>query len=189
MSIFQDFNYLFTNCMEITLELSCVKKPLSKMLQSEWEKNMEPMLAYLEVAKSLVHGVVRDASGEPVEAAHIKIQGREKDVLTTEMGEYWRVLAPGTYTLQAIKGDMASDEVTVTIASDWRANSGQRLDLSLSKPLTRSQTTQSPATTTTTTTTTTTEPPPVDGTNLYILPGICINISFSFTPIKGCTEN
>ena len=188
MSMFQDFNYLFTNCMEITLELSCVKKPLSKMLQPEWEKNMEPMMAYLEVAKSLLHGVVTDASGEPVEAAHIKIQGREKDVLTTEMGEYWRVLSPGTYTLQAIKDDMASDEVTVTIASDWRARSGQRLDLSLSKPLTRSQTTEPPPTTTTTTTTTT-EPTPVEGTNLYILPGICINISLSFTPIKGCTEN
>merc|ERR1712032_1074581 len=138
--------------------------------------------------QELLHGVVSDASGEPVEAAHIQIQGREKDVLTTEMGEYWRVLAPGTYTLQAMKGDMASDEVTVTIGNDWRESSGQRLDLSLSKPLTRSQTTEPPQTTTTTTTTTT-EAPPVDGTNLYILPGICINISLSFTPIKGCTEN
>ena len=179
---------MYTNCMEITLELSCVKKPLAKMLQPEWEKNMEPMFAYLEVAKSLLHGVVTDASGEPVEGAHILVQGREKDVVTTEMGEYWRVLTPGTYTIHAMLGDLVSDEVSITISSDWRDKPGQRLDLSLSKPLTRSPTTQ-PTTTTTTTTTTTSEPEPEVGTNLYILPGICINISLSFTPIKGCKEN
>ena len=112
----QDFNYLYTNCMDITLELSCVKKPLARMLQAEWEANLEPMLAYLEVAKSVLHGVVRDTSGQPVEAAHLQVVfsedpynsisdvGRNKDILTTEAGEYWRVLAPGSYRVKAVKG-------------------------------------------------------------------------------------
>merc|ERR1712079_500106 len=59
----QDFNYLYTNCMDITLELSCVKKPLARMLQAAWEANLKPML----------HGVVRDTSGQPVEAAHLQV--------------------------------------------------------------------------------------------------------------------
>ena len=43
----QDFNYLYTNAMEITLELSCVKKPAENKLQGEWENNREPLLSYL----------------------------------------------------------------------------------------------------------------------------------------------
>ena len=43
----QDFNYLFSNCMELTLELSCIKKPQAKRLQTEWEFNKQPLLSYL----------------------------------------------------------------------------------------------------------------------------------------------
>ena len=82
-----------------------------------------------------------------------------------------------------------SEEKTITISNNWRNSPGpgQKLDLVLAVANTRttSSTTQP---TTTSTTTTTTEPDPEEGTNLYILPGICVNISFSLTPIKGCKE-
>ena len=82
---------------------------------------------------------------------------------------------------------MMSEEKTITIGNNWRNSPGQKLDLVLAVANTRttSSTTQP---TTTSTTTTTAEPDPEEGTNLYILPGICVNISFSLTPIKGCKE-
>ena len=37
--------------MEITLELSCVKKPREEMLQTEWENNKESLLQFLGLTR------------------------------------------------------------------------------------------------------------------------------------------
>ena len=86
-----------------------------------------------------------------------------------------------------------SNEVEVEVGDDWMSRSGPRLDLVLSQTAVRSaSTTTAASTTTSTTTATTTEAEEAEeeeeGTNLYILPGVCINLSLSFTPIKGCKE-
>lgn len=44
----QDFNYLHTNCFEITLELSCNKFPRQEELQREWLGNREALIQFLE---------------------------------------------------------------------------------------------------------------------------------------------
>ena len=100
----QDFNYLYSNCMEITLELSCVKKPLAKVLETEWENNKEAMLKFLEMGQGVLHGVVSDSNGEAVKDARIQVGNKNRDVFTTENGEYWRVLSPGSHSIRAMKG-------------------------------------------------------------------------------------
>jgi carboxypeptidase D len=53
----QDFNYLNSNTFEITIELSCCKYPSMKdnILEKEWDKNREALLAYMEmVIKKLI---------------------------------------------------------------------------------------------------------------------------------------
>ena len=45
----KDFNYHFSNCMEITLRLSCCKYPRAFMLESEWLNNKESLLTFIEV--------------------------------------------------------------------------------------------------------------------------------------------
>lgn len=43
-----DFNYLHTNCLEITVELGCDKFPAEVELYSEWKRNKEALLSFME---------------------------------------------------------------------------------------------------------------------------------------------
>ena len=92
----QDFNYVHSNCFEITIELTCCKYPDRSTLVTEWENNKESMLKYMEAVHLGVKGIVTDQiNGEPIENAAIKVTGNAKIVYTTKRGEYWRLLKPG----------------------------------------------------------------------------------------------
>ena len=98
----QDFNYLFTNAFEITMELSCCKYPNETNALPEWENNRESLLSYLEAARLGIKGVIRDKQGRPVEGARIVVEGIDKPIYTTARGEYWRLLIPGDYKVRAV---------------------------------------------------------------------------------------
>jgi len=117
----QDFNYLFTNCLEITVELSCTKRPPARNLQVEWENNLDPMIALLESVQGGIKGVVVDQDGEVLHDAAIQVSGLEKDMMTTSRGEYWRLLIPGTYLVRAVHtaafGVLESEQVQVEVTN------------------------------------------------------------------------
>jgi len=119
----QDFNYLFSNCMEITAELSCWKRPPASHLQVEWENNLDSMLVLLESVHMGVKGKVLDEDGKPLSGSIVEVIGRDKHITTTNRGEYWRMLMPGTYMVKAIHsnqfGDVESDLTTIEVSSDF----------------------------------------------------------------------
>ena len=46
------------------------------------------------------------------------VTDRNKDVLTTEAGEFWRILVPGKYRLRAVKDGKESEEVEVEVRDE-----------------------------------------------------------------------
>lgn len=54
----QDYNYLYGNCLEITIELSCCKYPFASELHKEWDLNRESLIAYIEKVEPLTYKAV-----------------------------------------------------------------------------------------------------------------------------------
>jgi len=50
----------------------------------------------------LCAGLILDKeTQEPVPKAYVVVEGINKNITSTERGEYWRLLVPGEYTVQS----------------------------------------------------------------------------------------
>ncbi|XP_061085531.1 carboxypeptidase M isoform X2 [Conger conger] len=96
----QDYNYVWAQCLEITLELSCCKYPPESDLPGLWEANKPALLAYMQQVHLGVKGQVLDSTGAPVQNALVEVKGRRNicPFRTDRNGEYYRLLLPGNYT-------------------------------------------------------------------------------------------
>uniref|UniRef100_H0VW92 Carboxypeptidase Z n=1 Tax=Cavia porcellus TaxID=10141 RepID=H0VW92_CAVPO len=110
-----DFNYLHTNCFEITVELGCTKFPPEEALYRLWQHNKEPLLSFLEMAHRGIKGMVVDRFGKPVKNARIVVRGIRHDVTTAPDGDYWRLLPPGSHVVIAQAPGYAKVMKRVTI--------------------------------------------------------------------------
>nr|XP_055108207.1 carboxypeptidase N catalytic chain isoform X3 [Symphalangus syndactylus] len=111
----QDFNYLHTNCFEITLELSCDKFPPQEELQREWLGNREALIQFLEQVHQGIKGMVLDENYNNLANAVISVSGINHDVTSGDHGDYFRLLLPGIYTVSATAPGFDPETVTVTV--------------------------------------------------------------------------
>ncbi|KFO53525.1 Adipocyte enhancer-binding protein 1, partial [Corvus brachyrhynchos] len=77
-----DFSYLHTNCLELSIYLGCDKFPHESELQQEWENNKESLLTFMEQIHRGIKGVVTDQQGEPIANATIVVGGINHNVRT-----------------------------------------------------------------------------------------------------------
>ncbi|VIO96363.1 Uncharacterized protein BM_BM11935 [Brugia malayi] len=94
----QDWQYVNTNCLEITIEMGCYKFPQKNMLPQLWDEHKYSLLAYMEYVHRGIRGFVLDQRGHPVKNAVLSIN-QGKNITTTDEGEFWRILLPGRYTV------------------------------------------------------------------------------------------
>lgn len=118
----QDYNYMFSDCMELTVEVSCEKRPAAKTLSTHWENNYASMLSVIQSADGGVKGLVVDEEGSALPGARVRIAGIDKEIVTTDRGEYWRLLVPGTYIVTAVSqseyGLLESEPTKVVITNN-----------------------------------------------------------------------
>lgn len=99
----QDYNYIWTGCMEVTFEISCCKYPFRGELARYWRANSKSLLRFIAEVHRGVKGLITDHKNIPIAKVTLKIKGRDIGFRTTKNGEYWRILLPGTYTMEAYK--------------------------------------------------------------------------------------
>uniref|UniRef100_A0A914C0G5 Peptidase M14 carboxypeptidase A domain-containing protein n=1 Tax=Acrobeloides nanus TaxID=290746 RepID=A0A914C0G5_9BILA len=98
----QDWQYVHSNSMEITIEMGCFKFPNDDMQIRLWDEHKFSVLAFMEMVHKGVKGIVSDADGLPMANAVVSIVsgGQGKNITTTDKGEYWRILTPGKYKMR-----------------------------------------------------------------------------------------
>nr|AAC47413.1 carboxypeptidase E-1 [Aplysia californica]AAC47415.1 carboxypeptidase E-1 [Aplysia californica] len=103
----QDYNYLNTNCFEITLELGCKKFPAASELEKYWLDNAAAIYNYVLQTHIGVKGFVKSVDDTPIANAEIKVRSLatgfpiDHDIVSLEDGDYYRLLGNGYYHIQA----------------------------------------------------------------------------------------
>jgi len=117
----QDWNYIWMGCNDVTIELSQEHWPDASMLPSLWEDNRESMLSYLEAVHWGIRGIITDAiSNQPLDAA-IEVVGINHKVFSDpDVGDYYRLLLPGMYTLRfSAEGYFSKEVDSVVVTEDY----------------------------------------------------------------------
>ena len=152
----QDYNYMQSNCFEITIEQGCTKYPYASDLEDIWYANKDALLAYIHEVHKGVKGFVMDSNCNPIQNATIHVSDRDHDVRSVRDGDYWRLLTPGNYTITASAEGYNSVTMNVTVCSDGPATQ-QNFTLESNSPI---NTNNSSSTTSTTVTSPTTSSTP-----------------------------
>ncbi|XP_061449461.1 adipocyte enhancer-binding protein 1 isoform X2 [Rhineura floridana] len=113
-----DFSYLHSNCLELSIYPGCDKFPHESELPQEWENNKESLLTFMEQIHRGIKGVVTDQRGDPIANATISVGGINHDVQTASGGDYWRILNPGEYRVIARAEDFNPSVKTCNVFYD-----------------------------------------------------------------------
>ncbi|CAM9875048.1 unnamed protein product [Lampetra fluviatilis] len=131
----QDYSYVWGQCLEVTLEVSCCKFPPASSLPELWQENRAALIAYIKQAHLGVKGRVLDSNGNGVANAQVHVVGRANILPfnTTADGEYYRLLLPGQYTLQVIANGFQPFSVSLLLEDGTESYAATTRDLMLTQ--------------------------------------------------------
>ncbi|XP_074125785.1 carboxypeptidase M [Sminthopsis crassicaudata] len=126
----QDYNYIWAQCFEITLEVSCCKYPPEETLADFWKSNQNSLIDYIKQVHLGVKGQVFDVNNNPIPNAIVESSGRNHicPYRTNKFGEYYLLLLPGSYTINATVPGYTSVLKQVTIPENTENFNALRVD-------------------------------------------------------------
>lgn len=111
----QDYAYYWHDEQHVTIEIG-TKKPAYSQMDAYWQNNRAAMLWWMERTLRGARGLVTDAcSGAPLDAAVDVLEIGKAVHTDPDVGDYHRMLLPGTYTLIASAAGYPSMTATVTV--------------------------------------------------------------------------
>jgi hypothetical protein len=117
----QDWMNCTRNGREVTIECSNTKMPSAGAMPSYWNYNYEAILSYTEQALYGIHGTVKDAYGNPLQAT-ISVIGHDNTYSMVETdpnhGDFYRYLQPGNYNLLISTAGYADKTVNVSVSAN-----------------------------------------------------------------------
>ncbi|KAK4298554.1 hypothetical protein Pmani_029112 [Petrolisthes manimaculis] len=136
----QDFNYLSSNALEVTLEVGCDKYPPASTLKGEWADNKDALMEYMWQVHTGVKGVVRDSiTGQSIpntllhtknitriNDTHVRDDHINHDVTSVHDGDYFRLLTPGEYEVTATSDGYLPLTHTVTVTNPQHTEATRR---------------------------------------------------------------
>jgi len=116
----QDYMNYWQHCKEVTIELSTAFVLSSDQLPTYWNYNRDALLGYIEASLYGISGTVKNSTATPLNAT-ITIASHDADnswvITDPSIGDYHRLIAPGTYDVTYASMGYISQIHSVNVAS------------------------------------------------------------------------
>lgn len=113
----QDWAYVYRDELHVTIEMSEGQPPPYNQMDTYWADNKDAMLWWMQQPLTGVRGLVTDAvTGAPLDATVDVLESSKPIHTDPSVGDYHRILLPGTYTVRCSAEGYLDQEHVVTVA-------------------------------------------------------------------------
>ncbi|KAG0432761.1 hypothetical protein HPB47_020560 [Ixodes persulcatus] len=113
--LMEDYAYAKEGVLELVLAVSCCAVPAETRLRELWDENRDALLAFLSEAQRGIRGYIKGPGGAHIPGALLTIVGRNVAFRSSDQGEFWRILLPGSYLLLVTANGFLPTAVRATV--------------------------------------------------------------------------
>ncbi len=118
----QDYTNYYRHSKEVTVEISNTKWLSGAQLPSHWSYNKQALLDYMKQANYGFQGIINDTSGNPIVAkiSIASVDALNSWVTSTQLGDYYRLIKGGTYTVTYEAPGYITQNISVTVTDNTK---------------------------------------------------------------------